>query len=180
MKIWCFIFIITLHVFTINFYISKNRVKYSPSNTVSTINNISMSVKGSNLIFEAAWHDNPGAEKNFAGLSSYISRQIFLKFSNTLAYNNVSLWTYKSWCSPNFFYFNSFCVSVTCISNIFHIFFRLFTKTVAMLYLIPQVSHFVSSRPYFHLILWILSERLMTRSDIEIAINLGLSINCNM
>ena len=69
----------------------------------STINNMSISVKGSNLIFEAAWHDNPGAEKNFAGLSSYISRQIFLKFSNTLAYNNVSLWTYKSWCSPNFF-----------------------------------------------------------------------------
>ena len=31
-----------------------------------------------------------------------------------------------------------------------------------------------------HLILWILSERLLTRFDNELAINLALSINCNM
>ena len=34
---------------------------------------------------------NTGAEKDFAGLSSYISRHVFLKFSNTSAKKNVSL-----------------------------------------------------------------------------------------
>ena len=60
----------------------------------STINNISISVKISSFIlvyFKAAFHTNPGAEKNFAGSSSYISMHILLKFSNTSANNNFSL-----------------------------------------------------------------------------------------
>ena len=60
----------------------------------STINNISISVKRSNftlVFFKAACHAKPGAEKNFAGLSSYILIHILLKFSNTSANNNVSL-----------------------------------------------------------------------------------------
>ena len=48
------------------------------------------------------------------------------------------------------------------------------------LYLIAQVSHFLSSCPYLHLSLWIPSERLLTRFYDKLAINLALSINCNM
>ena len=51
-----------------------------------------MSVKRSNftlVFFKAACHANPGAERNFAGSSSYISTQIFQKFSNTSADNDV-------------------------------------------------------------------------------------------
>ena len=40
---------------------------------------------------KAAFHANPGAERNFAESSSYILIHIFLKFSNTSAKNNVSL-----------------------------------------------------------------------------------------
>ena len=52
------------------------------------------------FFFKAACHANPGAEKNSAGSSSYISRH---KFSNTSANNNVSLWIYKLWYAPKFF-----------------------------------------------------------------------------
>ena len=65
-----------------------------------TINNISVSVRRSNLtlvFFRAACHANPGAEKNFAGSGLHILRCIFLKFSNTSANKNVSLSKYKSW-----------------------------------------------------------------------------------
>ena len=51
-------------------------------------------VKRSNftlVFFKAAGHANPGAERNFAVSSLYISRNIFLKFLNTLANNNTSL-----------------------------------------------------------------------------------------
>ena len=57
----------------------------------STINNISISVKRSNftlVFFKAACHRNPGAERNFAVSSSYISILILLKFSNTSGNNN--------------------------------------------------------------------------------------------
>ena len=53
-----------------------------------------MSVKKSNFTlvsYKVAGHDNPGAERNFAGFSSYILRHVFLKFSNTLANSNMSL-----------------------------------------------------------------------------------------
>ena len=43
------------------------------------------------VFFKAASHANPGAYRNSAGASSYISRHIFLKFLNTLANTNVSL-----------------------------------------------------------------------------------------
>ena len=62
----------------------------------STINIISISGKRSNfalIIFKAGCHVNPGAERYFAGSSSYIIRRIFLKISNTQANNNVSLCT---------------------------------------------------------------------------------------
>ena len=55
--------------------------------------NISISLKRSNftlVFFKAACHANPGAERSFAGSSSYISRHIFLKFSNASANNKVS------------------------------------------------------------------------------------------
>ena len=60
----------------------------------SIINNISISVKRSNLnlvFFKAAYHANSGAEINFARSNSYIARHIFRKFSNTLANNSVLL-----------------------------------------------------------------------------------------
>ena len=50
-----------------------------------------MSVERSNftfVFFKAACHANPGDERNFAGLSSYISRHMFLKFSNASTNNN--------------------------------------------------------------------------------------------
>ena len=43
-----------------------------------------------------------------------------------------------------------------------------------------QVSHFLSLCPNSHLILWNPSESLLKRFDNERAINLALSINCNM
>lgn len=48
------------------------------------------------------------------------------------------------------------------------------------LYLILQVSHFLSSFLYFHLILLISSARLLTRSHHELVRNIVLSINCNL
>ena len=57
------------------------------------INNISISVKGSNFtlaFFKAACHANPVEFRKQAGSSSYISRYLFQKFSNTSADNNVS------------------------------------------------------------------------------------------
>ena len=63
-------------------------------------------VKRSNftlVFFKAAFHANPGAERNFAGSISYFLRHIFQKFSKTSANNNVSLWTYQSWYSSKFF-----------------------------------------------------------------------------
>ena len=41
------------------------------------------------VFLKAACHANPGAEKSFAGSSSYILRHIFLEFSNTSANNNI-------------------------------------------------------------------------------------------
>ena len=49
-----------------------------------------------------------------------------------------------------------------------------------VLYLIQQVSHFLLSCLYLHLILWIYSARSLTRFDNELAITLALSINCNL
>ena len=49
-------------------------------------------------------------------------------------------------------------------------------KQLQYLYLIPQVSHFLSSCLYLHLILLIPSENLLARFDNELAINLALSI----
>ena len=46
--------------------------------------------------------------------------------------------------------------------------------------LIPHVSHILLSCPCLHLILRILSTRLLTRYDNELAINLTLSINYNL
>ena len=71
-----------------------NSVTYTSSDTFSTINEISIQVSSYNLtsvFFEAACHANSGAEKNFAGSTIYISRQIFLKFANASANNKVSL-----------------------------------------------------------------------------------------
>ena len=41
--------------------------------------------------FKATCYDNPGSVRKFAGSTSYISRHIFRKFSNTSANNNVPL-----------------------------------------------------------------------------------------
>ena len=60
----------------------------------STINYMWILVKRSNftlVFFKVACHASPGAKINLAESSSYISRHIFLKFSNTSANNNVSL-----------------------------------------------------------------------------------------
>ena len=59
-------------------------------------------------------------------------------------------------------------------------YFMYLRKQWQYLYLIPQVLHFLSLCLHLHLILWIPSERLLTRFDNELAINLVLSINCNM
>ena len=53
-----------------------------------------MSVNKSNfalVLFMAVYHVNPGAPRIRAGSISYISRQIFQKFSNASANNDVSL-----------------------------------------------------------------------------------------
>ena len=72
----------------------------------STINSTSISVNNSYftfVFFKYACHANPGADKKWAGSSSYISIQLSLNFSKTSASNNISHWTYKSWYSPRFF-----------------------------------------------------------------------------
>ena len=48
------------------------------------------------IFFKAACYANPGDERNFSGSSLYISRNIFLKFSNTSANNDVSFGTSNS------------------------------------------------------------------------------------
>ena len=72
----------------------------------STINNITMSVNSSNftlVFFKTTCHANPGAEKKLAGSSQYISGQIFRKLVNAPVSNNIFLWTYKWWYSPEIF-----------------------------------------------------------------------------
>ena len=94
----------------------------------STINNISISVNKSNstsVFFKAAYRANRKGERNIAVCSSKISKSIFLKFSKALANSNFSLWRYKSWYSPKYFYFkiftNTFGMIVFWVCNIFHI-----------------------------------------------------------
>ena len=80
-----------------------------PLTLFSITHNISIPVKRSNftlVFFKTACYAKPGAVWKQAGLCSYISRQIFSKFSNTPANNNVSLWTNKSWYSPKFLFQN--------------------------------------------------------------------------
>ena len=43
------------------------------------------------VFFKQACHANPVADTKYVGSSSYISRRIFLKFSDTSASKNVSL-----------------------------------------------------------------------------------------
>ena len=57
------------------------------------------------VFFKQACHANSGANKKWAGSSSYISIHLFLKVSKTSASNNVSVWTYRPWYSP--LYLNS-------------------------------------------------------------------------
>ena len=66
----------------------------------STINNILIFINNSNfspVFFKQACQNNPGANKKWTGSSLHISIHFFLKFSNTIASNNVSRWSYKSW-----------------------------------------------------------------------------------
>ena len=49
------------------------------------------------FFFKAACYATSGDERSFTESGSFISRHIFLKFSNTSANNDVSLWTYKPW-----------------------------------------------------------------------------------
>ena len=58
-----------------------------------------MSVNSSNftLVFlKTTCHANPGAERNFAGSNSKISKHIFLKFSKTSLDNNALPLRYKA------------------------------------------------------------------------------------
>ena len=41
------------------------------------------------IFFKAAYQANPGAETNFAGSSSYISRHMLLKFAKTSVKSNT-------------------------------------------------------------------------------------------
>ena len=82
------------HVFVIRFCISINSGIYSSLDTFFYRKNISISVKRSNLtlvISKAACNADPGAARKRARSSSYISRNIFQKFSNVSANNNVLL-----------------------------------------------------------------------------------------
>ena len=113
------IFIITFYLFVISFCISMNRVIYTPLVTFSTINNISISVERSNFtlaFLKAACHANLGAVRNREMSRSHIPRHISRRFSNISANNNISLWTCKSWCSPNFLCQN-LCKSFLCACN---------------------------------------------------------------
>ena len=55
------------------------------------------------VFFKTACHANPGAEKNFQGSSSYISRHVFQKIPNVSDNNYVLLWIYKPRYSPKLF-----------------------------------------------------------------------------
>ena len=60
----------------------------------STFNEISISVNNCNftiVFFKNACHNNPGADKKWAGSSSYIPISLLRTFSNTFASNNVLL-----------------------------------------------------------------------------------------
>ena len=67
---------------------------YPPLIPFPSINKTLISVKRSNftlVFFKAACHANPGAVRKQTGSGSHISRQIFHKFSNISANNNVLL-----------------------------------------------------------------------------------------
>ena len=71
-----------------------NILHIPPHIPYSTVSNMSISVKRSNftlVFFKAACHANPGAERNFAGSSSYISRHIYISKVLKLVANNVLL-----------------------------------------------------------------------------------------
>ena len=57
---------------------------------------------------------------------------------------------------------------------------RLFKKALTDTVFNSASFTFLSPCPYLHLMLWIPSVRLLTRFDIKLAINLALSMNCNL
>ena len=119
-----FPFIVILQLFVISFCISINRRTYSSYNTFFYHKNMSISTERYNftfVIFRAACLTYPGIEKHFAGSSLYTSRNIFLKFRNKSANNNVSLSSYKSLCSPIFFISKSLQNLFACASVISYI-----------------------------------------------------------
>ena len=62
----------------------------------STINNKLVLVNRSSFnFFKTTCHANPGKVRKGVGSSSYLSRHVFQKLSNTSANNNVSLRTHK-------------------------------------------------------------------------------------
>ena len=125
--LWFSIFIIIFHVLLFAF--AYQCIPWHiPLIPFSNIINISLFVNNSNftpVFFKQACFANPGADKKWAGSSSYILIHLFLKFSNTSASNNVSLWTYESWYSSYFFISNSLntflSMYIVFISNIFKI-----------------------------------------------------------
>ena len=71
-----------------------NSLTYSSAIPFFAIDNTTISVKRSNftLVFlTAACYADPHTVRKEAGSSSYISRKIFRKFSNTSANKNLSL-----------------------------------------------------------------------------------------
>ena len=113
-----FIFITICHLFIISFAYRWIAWHISLLIPFSTINSILMSFIRSTfalVLFKVTCNANPGVVRKRAGSSSYISRHIFRNFSDTSASNNVSLWTNKSWYSPN----NNFILFRSC--NLHHL-----------------------------------------------------------
>ena len=87
------------------------------------VNNTYVSVNRSSftfVFFKSPCHGNLSAVIKQGGSSSYISRHIFRKFSNTSASNNLSFWTCKSRYYLNLLFqkfANSLFMRVICISN---------------------------------------------------------------
>ena len=104
---WLLIFIINLYcLFTNSFRITMNNMAYFTFDTFFTINNISLLLLHLILFFfhfSTPCHAISVAIRTQAGSSSYISRHIFWKFSNTSPSNNPLFQTYKWWYSPQFF-----------------------------------------------------------------------------
>ena len=117
----------------------------------STINNTSGSVNRSNftlnLTLKSTCHAIPNGGTKQTGSISFILGHIFRKFSNRSTNKNAWLWTYRSWVSPNLFYFKIFTKSFLQARSLHHSWLGYYKM---LIFLIMKFRYIFYNHPKIH------------------------------